>query len=501
LEFRILGPLEVRDGSRGLELGGSKQRALLGVLLLNANAVVGSERLVDELWGESPPQTSGKLVHQYVSNLRKILGGDELVTRPPGYLLRVEPGERDLLEFSRLTDEARLAAPADASNLLRTALELWRGSPLADLRFAGAAASEVARLEDLRLAVLLERAEYDLALGRHADVSRELDALAGEHPYEERLRAPLMLALYRSGRQADALRVYQEFRCRLVEDLGLEPGRELKQLEQAILVQDAVLDPPATVRARVEDAVSAQAPEPEPPAASQAGTWNRHRARVVREALWVTSKQPVNVAIVAAGAVLGLVVSGWVALVAGVLYAWRLGVTVRAVRNWHALDWVAVRARSLTRIAPDGELRSHMHELVSACVGAARLGAAAEDRLGRADRRVLRRRLERSREQYDLDRADSLARQIGALDRVASERRRLREEAGRIDAMLDQVRGPLYRARIESSDPSELATTLQSSLERIRGASASLGAALEDARRFEVGSSGAPSHPAQGQTP
>jgi DNA-binding SARP family transcriptional activator len=487
MEFRILGPMEAREEGRPLALGAAKQRALLGVLLLHANEVVGSERLVDELWGEHPPRTATKLVQGYVSSLRKIVGGDVLVTRSPGYLLRVEPGQLDLIEFSRLTDEARDAGPARASDILRAALELWRGAPLADLRFEGASAVEVARLEDLRLTAHLERVENDISLGRHTDVIPDLEGLAAEHPYHERLRGQLMVALYRSGRQTESLRVYQELRRRLVDELGLEPGRELKQLEQAILVQDRALDPPALVTPPAEDAPAVTRLEPDRAGTSQARRWNRPWARVFRETAWASVRHPLNLAIVAMGAVLGLVLSAWVALAAALLVVWRIVATVRAVRNWHGLQWVGVRAQSLARIAPEGELRGQMKELVSACASAAQLDAAAERLLGQADRKSLRRLLEHAREQYDLRRADVLARQMGALDRIGTERHRLQDESDRLDSMIERIRGELFRARIESPVvPGELAATLQGSVERIRAGSAALRAALEDANASDA---------------
>jgi DNA-binding SARP family transcriptional activator len=482
MEFRILGPLEARDEGRLLALGAAKQRALLGVLLLHANEVVGSEHLVDDLWGEHPPRTATKLVQGYVSNLRKVVGGDVLVTRSPGYLFRVGPGELDLIDFFRLTDEARDAGPGRASDLLRAALELWRGAPLADLRFQGASAAEVARLEDLRFTAQLERVENDISLGRHTDVIPDVEGLAAEHPYHERLRGQLMVALYRSGRQTESLRVYQELRRRLVDELGLEPGRELKQLEQAILVQDRALDPPALITASAEVAPAVTRLEPGRPGTSQPRRWNRPWARVFRETAWASVRHPLNLAIVAVGAILGLVLNAWVALAAALLVAWRLGATVRAVRNWHGLQWVGVRAQSLARIAPEGDLRGQMKELVSACTSAAQLDEAAERRLEQADRKSLRRLLEHARVQYDLRRADVLARQLGALDRIGSERHRLQDEGDRLDAMIERIRGELFRARIESPVPGELEATLQGSVERIHAASASLRAALEDAR-------------------
>jgi DNA-binding SARP family transcriptional activator len=235
VEFRILGPLEVVDDDRLVELGGQKQRVLLAVLLLEANKVVSSDRLIDALWEDAPPDSAQKALQVYVSNLRKRLGRDRIVTKSPGYAIRVEPGELDLELFERLADEGGRQQWA-------AALALWRGPPLADFARSRFALSEVARLEERRLAVLEERIEADLALGRHADLVAEVESLVAEDPLRERLRALLMLALYRSGRQAEALEVYQDARRTLVEELGIEPGRELRELHQTILRQDPALD-------------------------------------------------------------------------------------------------------------------------------------------------------------------------------------------------------------------------------------------------------------------
>jgi DNA-binding SARP family transcriptional activator len=235
VDYRILGPLEVVEANGPLPLGGPKQRALLALLLLHANEVVSADTLIDRLWeGEAPP-TATKVVQVQVWRLRKALGRDALVTRPPGYLLRVGPDELDLARFERLVDEARGAEPRAAAERLREALALWRGTPLADLAFESSLSAEVARLEELHLLALEARIEADLTLGRHAEVVSELGALIGEHPYREGLRARLMLALYRAGRQAEALEAYQDARVALSDELGLEPSEELKELEQAIL--------------------------------------------------------------------------------------------------------------------------------------------------------------------------------------------------------------------------------------------------------------------------
>lgn len=261
IEFRVLGPLEVVRRGRLLDIGGGRKRALLAVLLLHANEVVSSDRLIDEVWGDRPPATAPKIVQGYVSQLRKALsddgGGSVLVTRTPGYVLRLEPGQLDAEHFVALLARGRAAlaegAAGDAEMLLREALELWRGPPLADFAFDSFAAEEIARLEELRLAAVEERIDADLALGRESDLVAELEAFVARHPLRERPRGQLMLALYRCGRQAEALQAYQDARRALLEELGLEPGRSLRQLEQAILQQDPSLDlaitptPPAEV--------------------------------------------------------------------------------------------------------------------------------------------------------------------------------------------------------------------------------------------------------------
>jgi len=253
MEFRLLGPLEVAEHDRPLALGGGKQRSLLAVLLLHANEVVSTELLIDELWGESPPATAGKSIHVYVSGLRKRLGDGRLVTRTPGYVLYVEHSEFDLARFERLVAEAGDAGPETAARKLREALSLWRGPPLADLAYEPFAQPEIGRLGELRLSALEQRLDADLALGRHAQVVGELEALTKDHPLRERVRGQLMLCLYRCGRQAEALESYRAARRVLVEELGIEPGRDLRALHEAILRQEPGLDlataaPPAGER-------------------------------------------------------------------------------------------------------------------------------------------------------------------------------------------------------------------------------------------------------------
>jgi DNA-binding SARP family transcriptional activator len=248
-EYRILGPIEALVDGRPVDLAGPRPRAVLALLLTRANAVVPVDRLIDELWGEAAPATAPNVVQGYVSSLRRALGRDAIETRGRGYAVRVAPGSLDLQRFERLASEgsAALAAgrPDDASSALREALELWRGPALADVAADSSALAEAARLEELRLAALERRIEAELACGRHVDLVGDLEALVAEHPLRERLRGFQMLALYRSGRQADALEAYRRARERLVDELGIEPGSALQDLERAILQQDPSLDPPA----------------------------------------------------------------------------------------------------------------------------------------------------------------------------------------------------------------------------------------------------------------
>jgi DNA-binding SARP family transcriptional activator len=244
MDFRLLGPLEVVERDRPLALGGVKQRSVLAILLLEANGLVSTDRLIDQLWGATPPATCGKSIQVYVSRLRKEIGDGRLATHAPGYVLRLDPSELDLARFEQLAAEARRADPETAARKLRDALALWRGPPLADLAYEPFAQPEIARLDELRLAVLEQRIDADLALGRHAELVGELEALIARHPLREGLRGQLMLALYRSARQAEALDAYRHARRELDEELGLEPSERLKLLEQAILRHDRSLDLP-----------------------------------------------------------------------------------------------------------------------------------------------------------------------------------------------------------------------------------------------------------------
>jgi len=263
MEFKVLGPLEVRRDGRVVALGGGKPRAVLAVLLLHSNEPVGPERLAGALWGEDAPPGAVATVRVHVSRLRKALRDDEvLATTAAGYRLRVRPGELDADRFERLLDEGRRALAdaraAEAGELLREALGLWRGPALADLAFEPFAQAEIARFEEQRLTALEARIQADLAAGRHAELIAELQRLVAEHPLRERLQGQLMLALYSSGRQADALQAYRHARELLVEQLGIEPGAELRALEQAVLMHD-----PAIVLAERETATLREAPSTE----------------------------------------------------------------------------------------------------------------------------------------------------------------------------------------------------------------------------------------------
>ena len=246
MDYRILGPVEIRAGDRLVPLRGVHQRELLAVLLLRANEIVSSDRLIDELWEGDPPQTAAKMIQNGVSQLRKLIEPDVLVTRSPGYLLVVHPEEVDAVRFQRAVEQARAdlgaGAAEQAAESLREALALWRGPALADCADIPFARAEAARLEELRSTATEDRIEAELELGHHADLVAELEALVARYPLRERLRAQLMVALYRSGRQAEALRVYHETREILVEELGLEPGRALQRLERAVLVHDPALE-------------------------------------------------------------------------------------------------------------------------------------------------------------------------------------------------------------------------------------------------------------------
>ena len=254
MRFGILGPFEVADDQgREVALGGPKQRSVLAILLLHAGEVVSSERLIDELWGERPPTTAAKTVQVYVSHLRKALDAGRLVTRSGGYVFVSEPAEVDVVRFHALVAEGRAALsvgdPRYAADSLGEALALWRGPPLADFVYEPFAQSEVARLEESRLGAREDLIEAQLELGQHTALVGELEALVRANPLRERLQGQLMLALYRVGRQADALAVYRDTSERLRDELGLEPGHALRELERMVLCHDpALAGPPAVVQ-------------------------------------------------------------------------------------------------------------------------------------------------------------------------------------------------------------------------------------------------------------
>ena len=248
MEFRILGPLEIRgDDGRELPLGRGRERSLLALLLLHANEVVSLDRIIDELWGERPPPTAGKIVRNLVSHLRHGLGS-RLATVGHGYRLDVPRTEVDVARFDALAEEGRrqldAARPGDAAETLAGALSLWRGPALGEFAYERFAQGEITRLQERREAALEDQVEAKLALGLHSQVVGELEELVAVHPLRERLRGQLMLALYRSGRQAEALEEYQKLRAALVDELGLEPTEELRLLERAILAHDPALAPP-----------------------------------------------------------------------------------------------------------------------------------------------------------------------------------------------------------------------------------------------------------------
>ena len=244
MRYGVLGPLQVSDDARLIDIAGHKPRALLAILLLHGNRVVSADRLIDALWQETPPRTAAKALQVYVSQLRKLLGPHRLETKPPGYVIAVADGELDLECFRLLAGEGKT----------HEALSLWRGPPLADFAFERFAQDEIARLEEERLACLEARIDADLLAGRHAGLVGELEALNAEHPRRERLRRQLMIALYRSGQQAAALESFHAARAALVDELGIEPSRELRELHQAMLRQDDALEAPAHEPIRAADA-------------------------------------------------------------------------------------------------------------------------------------------------------------------------------------------------------------------------------------------------------
>jgi DNA-binding SARP family transcriptional activator len=258
MKFKILGPLEVVDGDGPIDISSPKQRALLAMLLLSPNRVVPSDRLLDQVWGHEPPAGGLSTLRFHISKLRDALqqdrhAGEEgpIATRSPGYAVNVKPEDVDSAYFELVVGEARrimVSDPAGASSLFDEALALWRGPALADFINEQFAETEIRRLEELRLTVLEDRIETVLALGHHADLMPELQQLTSEHPYREQMWGQLMVALYRSNRQAEALRAYQDLRRRLGQELGIEPSTDIEQLEERILLQDEALRAPGTIQ-------------------------------------------------------------------------------------------------------------------------------------------------------------------------------------------------------------------------------------------------------------
>ena len=245
MEFRVLGRLEVEANGVDVTPRRPKQRTLLALLLLRAGDVVSADELVEALWEGQPPETAQTALHGHVSALRKQLGRERIETRPPGYVLHLAANdELDVYRLERLVEEARAADPRGREEKLKQALALFHGEPLADFRFEAFARPEADRLDELRAATLEDDVDAELALGRHRDVLPRLERMVAEHPLRERLRAQLMLALYRSGRQADALAAFTEERELLVSELGIEPSPALQRLERQILNQAPELSPP-----------------------------------------------------------------------------------------------------------------------------------------------------------------------------------------------------------------------------------------------------------------
>src|SRR6266545_1948488 len=301
MDFRLLGPLEVLDGNAPVRVAAGKQRALLALLLLNANRTVARDRIVDDLWGEDVPESAKKMVQIHVSQLRKALPEPRLLTRAPGYLLEVTGEELDVTRF-----ELSVAAGRDAlsrgdartaADLLRQGLALWRGPALAEFS-EPFARHEGARLEELRAAALEWRLEADLALGHHGDVVGELETLIARHPLRERLRSQHMLALYRSGRHADALASYQAHRRTLSEELGIEPSASLRELERLMLQQDPSLELPA----RAETRAAAPAPAVGTVSSVPLGDVSYARSGDVRIAYQIVGDGPLDL----------ILVHGWV---------------------------------------------------------------------------------------------------------------------------------------------------------------------------------------------
>jgi DNA-binding SARP family transcriptional activator len=274
--FSLLGPLQIADGDRNITLDAPKQRALLVLLLLPRGEPIAVESLAEELWAGEPPATGTRAVRMYVGELWKALGAEVIVTQGAGHAIPLEGHETDLGRFEELAaDGGRWLVGGNAeraATTLREALGLWRGSALADFRYDDFAQNEITRLDEARIAARKVRIDADLALGREDELVPELQALVREHPLRERLRGQLMLALYRAGRQAEALDVYRVGRRRLVEELGIEPSRSLQEIERAILAHDESIGPPRRrPLSRATERVGAEVPVSTTPAAVSVG--------------------------------------------------------------------------------------------------------------------------------------------------------------------------------------------------------------------------------------
>lgn len=303
MEFRVLGPLEVLDRGEVVALGGSRQRVVLAYLILEANRVVSTDQLIDRIWGDEPPDAARAALFAYISRLRKLLGADRIQARPPGYILLAERNDIDALRFMDLLEEARGLAtdPSSVAARLREALDLWRGDALLDLADYDALVPAITRLEELRLGAVEDRIDAEIRLGMHRQAVPMLESLVGEHPLRERLWSLLILALYRSGRQGDALGAFHRARTTLVEELGIDPSPELRRLHEQVLQQDPALDGPSAkpIAAPGEDAAPPFRPQAPAGAAGDAAParppTRRWRQRVI------------------AGAVIGLIALGAVA--------------------------------------------------------------------------------------------------------------------------------------------------------------------------------------------
>ena len=240
IDFRILGSLEIWDQGRFIEVRRSKQRALLAILLLRPGEVLSRDTILDGLWGEAAPRTARAALGNYVFQLRQLIGPDVLLSRHGGYILDITNDQVDLGRFQARVAEGRAATGTERVEKLREALALWRGPPLDDLAFEPFAALEIANLEELRTSALEDLIDAELLLGAGDELVSELKSMVAKHPFRERVRGQLMLALYRAGRQAEALEAYQDTRRTLVDELGIEPSGPLRELEQAILAQDAI---------------------------------------------------------------------------------------------------------------------------------------------------------------------------------------------------------------------------------------------------------------------